>query len=294
MADHFHAGLVDDLARSRGVVMLVGARDTGKSTFARHLLQAAAASGTTGALVDADVDQTTVGPPACVGVRLHPAGDDPAAMIDPDRLHFVGAIDPERVVLQQVVATAALTSYARAQADLVVVDTTGVISGVAGETLKYHKMELCRPEVVVAFQRGAEAEPLAGMLRRFFGAEVVMAAVDPEVRPSDPERRRALRTGAFAAALGPPLQKWRVRDTVFAPTLPEGLDLSRLDGVLVGLQDGTGTCLGLGVLEHDDGGVRVATKHGEGMRGLRLGTLRIDPETFETRPVRLGHLMFGV
>lgn len=294
MADHFHAGLVDDLARGRGVVMLLGARDTGKSTFARHLVGAAIGNGTTAALVDADIDQTTVGPPACVGLRLFSSGDDPTAAIEPDRLHFVGAIGPERVVLQQVVATAALTSHARGSADLVVVDTTGVISGVAGETLKYHKMELCRPEVVVAFQRGAEAEPLAGMLRRFFGAEVVLVAVDPEVRPSDPERRREHRAAAFAAALGPPLQKWRVRDTVFAPTLPDGLDLTRLDGILVGLQDGTGTCLGLGILEHDDGGVRVMTRHGEGMRGLRLGTLRIDPETFDTRRVRLGELMFGV
>ncbi len=52
-----------------------------------------------------------------------------------------------------VIATAALVDVARQSADLVVIDTTGTISGVVGETLKYHKVELTRPDTVVAIQR---------------------------------------------------------------------------------------------------------------------------------------------
>ncbi len=81
---------------------------------------------------------------------------------------------------------------------------------------------------------------------------------------------------------------------VFAPTLPEGFELDRLGGMLVGIQDGTGRCLGLGVLEHEDHVLRVATHHGEPMEGLRLGSLRIDLKTFETTRVRLRQLIFGV
>jgi polynucleotide 5'-kinase involved in rRNA processing len=178
--------------------------------------------------------------------------------------------------------------------DLVVVDTTSAISGVGGQTLKYNKMELCRPDVVVGLERGAELEPLVGMFRRFFSVEVETATVDPDVRPANPETRRAHRAKAFAAAFAEPLQRWRVRSTVFAPTLPEGLDLARLDGVLVGLQDGAGSCLGLGVLEHEDGLLRVVTNQGDGMRGLRLGSMRLDLETFDVHRVRLGEVMFGL
>ena len=198
------------------------------------------------------------------------------------------------VVLQQVVATAALVDAARDQVDLVVVDTTSAIAGVGGQTLKYHKMELCRPDVVIGLERGAELEPVVGMLRRFFSAQVETATVDPDVRPANPETRRAHRAKAFAAAFAEPLQRWRVRSTVFAPTLPEGLDLSRLDGVLVGLQDGSGACLGLGVLEHEDGVLRVVTNQGDGMRGLRLGSLRLDLRTFDVHRVKLGEVMFGL
>jgi len=292
--NHLHAPLIDDLVRRRGVILLLGAPDTGKSTFARSLLAAAAAAGATAAYVDADVDQTSVGSPACVGLHWVRRAADLADLARADALEFVGSVNPERVVLEQVVATAKLTELARGEAQVVVVDTTSVISGVVGQTLKYHKMELCRPDIVVGLQRGGELEPLVGMLRRFFTAEVEVAGADPEVRPTSPEDLRARRTAAFAAAFAGPLERWRVRPTVFAPTLPAGLDLARLDRVLVGLMDGSGRCLGLGILEHEDGILRVLTNSGEQMRGLRLGSLTIDQATFEVHRVRLNEVMFGL
>jgi polynucleotide 5'-kinase involved in rRNA processing len=293
VSEDIHAALIDDLVRRRGVIMLIGGTDTGKTSFARKLLSAAAAAGRTAAFVDADVDQTATGPPTCTGLRIIRSQTDIETIHEAEAMQFVGSITAEGVVLQQVVATAALVDIARPAADLVVVDTTGVVSGVIGQTLKYHKMGLCRPDVVVGLQRGAELEPLVGMLRRFFTAEVEMAPVDPSVRPASPEDRRTHRTKALAAAFAEPLHRWRVRPTVFAPTLPAGLDLARLDRVLVGLMDGTGGCLGLGRLEHDQGVLRVITNAGEGMRGLRLGSLTIDPDTHHVERIKLREVMFG-
>jgi polynucleotide 5'-hydroxyl-kinase GRC3/NOL9 len=293
-ADDIHTGLLDDLTRRRGVIMLIGARDTGKTSFGLRLLEAAVAAGKTAAYIDADIDQTTTGPPGCAGlhfVRNHGDLDD---LDRADAMQFVGSITPDGLVLQQVVATARLVDRARSEADIVVVDTTGVVSGVTGQTLKYHKMELCRPDVVVGMQRGAELEPLIGMLRRFFSAEVEVAPIDPGIRPVSPEERGAARSKGFEHAFSEPLQRWRVRPTVFAPTLPAGLDLSRLDRVLVGALDGTGWCLGLGVLEYADDVLRVSTNAGEGMRGLRLGSVTIDGGTYEVQRIRLRDLMFGI
>jgi polynucleotide 5'-hydroxyl-kinase GRC3/NOL9 len=294
MTDDIHSGLIEDLVRRRGVVMLIGSPDTGRTTFARRLISAALSVGRSVAFVDADTDQSTIGPPGCTGMAIIESPADLDGPIEAERLQFVGAILPERVILQQVVATAVLVGEARERADLVVVDTSGTVSGVVGQTLKYHKMELCRPEIVIGFQRGAEVEPLVGMLRRFFTSEVEVAPVGAEVRLSGPEDRRAWRAKAFASAFAEPLQRWRVRNSVFAPTLPAGLDLARLDGVLVGLQDGAGRCLGLGVLEHEEGQLKVVTNRGQGMRGLWLGSLRLDLETFEVSTVNLGDLMFGI
>jgi polynucleotide 5'-hydroxyl-kinase GRC3/NOL9 len=286
--------LLDDLTRRRGVVMLIGARDTGKTSFGLRLLEAAVHAGKTAAYVDADVDQTTTGPPGCAGLHFVRDRRDLEDLERADALQFVGSITPEGLVLQQVVATAALVDRARDEADIVVVDTTGVVSGVTGQTLKYHKMELCRPDMVVGLQRGAELEPLIGMLRRFFSADVEIAPVDPEIRTPSPDEREAARTKGFTAAFAEPQQRWRVRPTVFAPTLPAGLDLARLDRVLVGALDGTGWCLGLGVLEFADDVLRVSTNAGDGMRGLRLGSMTVDTTTYEVQRIKLRDLMFGI
>ncbi len=289
-----HERLVAELLDRRGVVMLTGATDTGKTSFARQLLAGAVEGGIAAAYVDADVGQTTVGPPTCVGLRWLSRPSDLIDLTGFDDLRFVGSIAPNRFVLQQVVATASLVDVARERADLIVIDTTGIVSGVSGQTLKYHKAELCRPSTVVALQRGGEMEPIVGMLRRFFSADVQVTGVHADVVPVSPEQRSAHRTKRFAQALGAPLERWRVRSTVFAPTLPAGLDQSRLDSMLVGVHDGTGRCLGLGVLAYEDDTLRVMTNVTEGMVGLRLGSLRIDLDTFTTEHVNLREVMFGL
>jgi polynucleotide 5'-kinase involved in rRNA processing len=293
MSATVHQEIARELSQASSV-MLIGAIDTGKTTMARRIIQSVLADGRTVGYVDADIGNSTAGPPTCVALRVIKSPADLDRVYHPDALHFVGSISPERLVLQQVIATAALVEQARQVSDAVIIDTTGVISGVVGESLKYHKMELCRPDAVVALQRGGELEPVVGMLRRFFGAEVHTVPVEPDVQPSSPDDRVTRRSSLFEAAFAPPLERWRVKPTVFAPTLPSGLDLDRLDGLLVGIHDSEGRCQGLGRLEVDDGTLRVLTNRGEGMQGLRLGSLRLDLEGFSTRAVNLGEVMFGI
>jgi polynucleotide 5'-kinase involved in rRNA processing len=293
MADPQHESLAIRAA-TPGVTMLIGGLDTGKTTLAVDTVRHAVTNGHTAVLVDADVGISTVGPPACVGLKVFESEEDLDSLHVPDRLHFVGAITSARLVLQQVVATAVMVEQARRLGDVIIIDTTAVAAGVSGETLKYHKTELCRPDHVIALQRGEEMEPVVGMLRRFLDVEVTTAPTDPGLTPLGPDERAQMRAQAFAAALKPPLERWKVRPTVFAPTLPVGLNLGRLDNVLVGVQDSTGGCLGLGVLQVDDETLRVVTSVGEGMTGLRLGSIRIDPETYEGTVISLRELMFGV
>ncbi len=286
----------DPIARAAAAssVFLIGGMDTGKSTMAVAIAREALARGRTVALVDADIGNSTIGPPTCVGLKFLRSPADIENRAIADRLHFVGGISPDRLVLQHVIATTALAQAGAEEADLVIVDTTGTISGVIGQTLKYHKVELIRPDLVIALQRGGELEPVIGMLRRFFASEVLAVPADPDIAPSAPDARAAARTTGFVEAFVEPLDRWRVRETVFAPTLPMGLDLNRLDGVLVGVQDGSGGCLGLGRLEYREEVLRVATNAGEGMQGLRLGSLRIDLETHAFTPVNLRELIFGI
>ena len=293
MSEPGHDPLAREVARAN-VAMLMGGVDTGKTTLALAAARLAISAGRSVALVDADISNSMVGPPACVGLKVIRSPDDLAAVQTPDHLRFVGTIRPARLVLQQVVATAAVVNKARQIADLVILDTSAVVSGVSGATLRYHKAALCQPDKVIALQRGGEMEPVVGMLRRFLGVNVTVAPSNPNLVPLSPDERAALRTETFTRALSPPLERWKVRPTVFAPTLPMGLDLARLNQVLVGVQDEEGSCLGLGILEHDNGALRVLTNVGAGMKGLRLGSMRISPETFAATVISLREVMFGV
>ena len=288
-----HSEVISKVLASTSV-MFVGALDTGKTTTALACARAAVEAGKVVGFVDADISNSRVGPPSCVGLKHLRSEADFDSLERADALHFVGAISPNKLVLQQTIATAAMAGRAAEESDLVIIDTSSVVSGVIGETLKYHKAELVKPDLVVAMQRGAEMEPISGMLKRFFSVDVISIPADPDILPSAPDERAERRTAAFEKAFAPELGRWRVRSTVFAPTLPPALEQSRLHGMLVGVQDGHGGCLGLGRLEYDDGALRVSTNAGEGMQGLRIGSLSIDPDTFAVTPVNLRDLMFGV
>jgi polynucleotide 5'-kinase involved in rRNA processing len=181
----------------------------------------------------------------------------------------------------------------RAGAELIVVDTSSLISGVYGQILKYHKMEVTRPEYVIGFERGEELDPLLGIARRFTPARVDAYPVHPDARPTTADERAETRRARFASYFSGSLHRWRVKPTVFLPSLPPDADLASLAGLLVGMEDGKGSCVGIGYLElAEDGGVRMISAVSEGARALRLGSTRITPDWSSTTRVDLRHL-FG-
>ncbi|HYF11876.1 MAG TPA: Clp1/GlmU family protein, partial [Actinomycetota bacterium] len=145
-----YEALVDETVRTKHTVMLVGGLDTGKSTLSRRLLEAAVAAGRPAAYVDADLGQKTVGPPATMAMRVVRSADDlaPGRFEEADALAFVGATSPQGHMVQVISAVASLHRRAlEAGAELVVVDTSGMVSGVYGQILKYHKVEMVRPDL---------------------------------------------------------------------------------------------------------------------------------------------------
>ena len=276
-----HETLVAEATAGKRTVVLLGGLDSGKSTLARAIVEAAVAAGRTVAYLDADVGQKTVGPPATVAVKIVRSSEDlrPEALNRPDALSFVGSTSPEGHLLQVVTSTARLHARARELgADLAVVDTSSLVSGVYGQILKYHKIEMLQPDLVVGLQRGEELQPLLGVIQRFFRTEVVPLGIHPDVVPTTVEQRAENRDGAMRSYFAGELHRWRVRPTVFMPALPPLFDLAQLDRLLVGLSDGAGGYLGIGYLEYaaDEGVLRLISPVAEGPKALRLGSVRLE------------------
>lgn len=291
-----HDVLVERAVRDHRTVLLVGGLDSGKSTLAHTLLREALAAGRRTAFLDADVGQKSVGPPGTVGFKHVRAVEDlePERMAVADALGFVGSTSPQGHLLPLVTSLARLHARATQEgAGFVVVDTSGMVSGIYGQLVKYHKVEMLQPDLVVGLQRGGELDPLLGVIQRFFATEVVALGVHPDVVSAGVEQRAAHREAAMRDYLAGPLHRFRIKPTVFMPALPPLFDLSQLDRLLVGMSDGAGCYTGIGYLEHsaDDGVVRLISPVADAPKALRLGSVRLD-EHLRARRVDLRNL-FG-
>jgi polynucleotide 5'-hydroxyl-kinase GRC3/NOL9 len=291
-----HDVLVERAVRDHRTVLLIGGLDSGKSTLAHTMIRAALEAGRTAAYLDADVGQKSVGPPATVGLRhiRTPEDLEPERLAAADALGFVGSTSPQGHLLPLVTSVARLHARARQEdADLVVVDTSGMVSGIYGQLVKYHKVEMLQPDLVVGLQRGEELDPLLGVIQRFFSSEVVALGVHPRVVPTGVEQRAAHRESAMRRYLAGHLQRFRIKPTVFMPALPPLFDLAQLDRLLVGLSDGDGSFTGIGYLEHAaaEGVLRLISPVADAPKALRLGSVRLE-ESFRAKRVDLRNL-FG-
>jgi polynucleotide 5'-hydroxyl-kinase GRC3/NOL9 len=291
-----HDVLVERAVRDHRTVLLVGGLDSGKSTLAFTMLRAALVAGRSTAFLDADVGQKSVGPPATVGLKhvRTPEDLEPARMAVPHALGFVGSTSPQGHLLPLVTSLARLHVRARGEgAEFVVVDTSGMVSGIYGQLVKYHKVEMLQPDLVVGLQRGGELDPLLGVIQRFFTTEVVPLGVHPGVVSAGVEQRAAHRETAMRDYLAGGLHRFRIKPTVFMPALPPLFDLAQLDRLLVGMSDGSGWFTGIGYLEHSaaDGILRLISPVADAPKALRLGSVRLE-ESFRLRRVDLRNL-FG-
>lgn len=241
-------------------VLLVGATDTGKTTFARQAVAALSAAGRSVGLVDADLGQSELGPPGTIGAVFVPPGaagetrslrDLPLAAG-----YFIGATSPARHLLETSAGLHRVTETLRSRSpDLVLIDTGGLIPGRIGAILTRQFAELTQPQAIVAFQRGSESEPALAAFAHLKIPLIWRVSPGPEVGRKPPAMRQTRRAARFAAAL-------------------EGaseITLSWDDIALLGTRLGSGTPLAYHQAQFAAQSLRLPVLHAEqGHEGLYL------------------------
>ena len=183
--------LASQVVKPQQIVLAIGATDAGKSTFCRFLADFALAKGFKIAYVDADVGQSQIGPPTTIGVKSFvpiietqfPSEQEPILDRGPhpllgrggqnrvengivfngtaDRLYFVGDVSPNGHVLETLTGIRLMVDSAReADADFIVVDTTGYVHDPPAVVLKQYKIELIRPNHLICIGRSTEFEQI--------------------------------------------------------------------------------------------------------------------------------------
>jgi polynucleotide 5'-hydroxyl-kinase GRC3/NOL9 len=272
----------------RGILLVIGAPDTGKSTFARYLYGRLCGRGLSTAYLDGDPGQASLGPPATMTLAIGTGDDDDFPPRGPQWRRFVGSVSPRGHMLPMVVGAAGLVRAAReADVEVIVYDTSGLVDPVqGGMALKLAKIDLLQPAAVFAIQRDQELEPLLAPLRHSHRLRLLELRPSAAVEPRDPEKRRAHRAARFAdyfRAARPTDLSWEQLAIWPAPDFAYHQ--------LVAFEDAKGYVLGLGIVLHADLAARQVTllttlASPFSIDALRLGDISVDPRTYQDR--RLG------
>lgn len=231
------------------------------------------------ALVDADPGQSHIGPPTTVGWTLRETGCGTPRVPDARGIAFVGDVTPVGHLLQLVAALALCVEQARQAADVVLIDTPGLVIGGAACSLWWTVQRLLRPARIVALQRENEmTELLSGLEAGLSAIRKVKAPA--KLRRKSPEARQEHRRRLFEEYF---------RDATDHTLSLKGLALRSTQrmtpesvvGRIVGLTDAAGQDMAVGVIKgwqqrRARMTVRAPVPDIRQVRCVTIGNVRID------------------
>lgn len=278
-----------EVTELRGTLLILGGTDVGKSTFARFLFSKLCGQQKYVAYLDGDPGQSRFGPPTTVTLGLSQPGNDSFPPNGKIFRKFIGSVSPTGHMLPMVVATGRLVQAARnAGAEAIVHDTSGFIDPHRGGIyLKLAMIDLLLPETIFVLQREKELATLLQALRRSHRLRVHELPVSRLAKRRDLEQRRLHRQSRFADYFREARElhlMWSNLAVLPAPRFEIGQ--------LVALEDAQGFVLSLGIVaEIRDHAreivLRTRMSASDKVDAIRLGSLALDPPTYQERRLRV-------
>jgi len=275
--------LIEAVHRKKGTVLILGASDTGKSTLAHFLVVKLCQKGNVVALVDGDIGQSVLGVPTTIGLALFDSGPKQLEDIQLIASYFVGSISPRGHMLEMLVGIKKIADRA-SQLDpgIIVIDTTGFVSGETAWELKFQKVDLLKPTHLIGLQRRREIEDF--LRPHQFRPDMVIhrLKIHDKVRIKSPEQRRSNRSRKFAAYFQEVMLYEKSLDEIkVVSPFKVRYRGKGLKGVLIGLNDEANFNLGLGILENLDihrGTISFVAPELDptSIRLIRIGSIEVD------------------
>jgi polynucleotide 5'-hydroxyl-kinase GRC3/NOL9 len=179
----------------KGICLILGASDTGKTTLAEALAKHLAKHQPVG-IIDADIGQSHIGPPATVGWAVIDNPQIDFSKLTVGGISFVGDVTPVGHLLQLIAAITQCVQQVSASAELIIVDTPGFIHGPAAAALWWSVQRILKPKLILAVQRGDELNYILSGLR-FFDLQLELIKSPPQIPVKSPQDRQSYRRSQF-------------------------------------------------------------------------------------------------
>lgn len=232
------------------MILVLGATDTGKSTFIRFLAGEILRSGRTVALLNTDVGQADVGPPTAIAAAIPQSPFETYEELKAESLYFAGTTSPAGNRINCLVAIQRVHEFVKNRhLDCIIVNTTGWIYGPEARDYKHAKIVMLNPDLIIAFQNERELSSIIRPYKATSRPYLYCLPVPAEVKGRSLEERHRLRQEKYGRYFqGSSLHLINWRNVALLGICEEDLRHSEFLGRIVGLFDRTSECRGIGIL----------------------------------------------
>jgi polynucleotide 5'-hydroxyl-kinase GRC3/NOL9 len=181
-----------------GMAAILGTSDSGKTTLLKYLTEKLSRGGRQVAVVDADIGQSTLGPPATISGAVLDPGAPSIEKTDPQEMFFVGSTSPSGHLLQSIAGVKKMVEWAEScRVPFTLLDTTGMTQGEMASQFKFYKLDLIRPRHLLVLQRAGELDALIRRFEDRKGIRIYRLTVSSLARSRTLQERRTYRSMRF-------------------------------------------------------------------------------------------------
>lgn len=179
----------------KGICLILGASDTGKTTLTMSLAKQLACRQPIG-IVDADIGQSHIGPPTTVGWAVVDKPPLDFSKLAVSGISFVGHVTPVGHLLQLTAAIVQGVQQLSKVTELIIIDTPGLIRGPAAAALWWAVQQILKPRLILAVQQGDELSGILSGLRSF-DLQLERIESPPQIAIKSPQERQNYRKSQF-------------------------------------------------------------------------------------------------
>ncbi len=274
----------DVAERQRGVAVIVGNVDSGKSSLCTFLVNKCIRDGLRVGVVDVDVGQADIGPATTIS-SAHVSGPVLSLQeLQPECSYFIGDTSPSLVLAKLIRLLVSLTRGLANSVDVTFVNTDGWIGDPAALRFKDELIRAVQADLVLGLGEGKEVDSLLNVVS---STSIRLSSSKYARTRSKEERKRAREAGYRRFLLGAsPVSVNQGGISLRMFDRPQQTLLrwnTAFKGFLTGLLDADERLLGIGrIREISDRDAVVETKAGQMPRFLEIGNILLSSKYEET------------